>query len=462
MIHQFELFDKSFAYDSESGALLRIDPLAAAILRLYEANDGERPAPEALTALAADFDVPVSELEETCDDYDALIADEVLFHPPHKVTLDELYPDGPKFKAMCLNVCHDCNMRCQYCFAGTGDYGHERMMMNEETGKKAIDFLIEQSGPRTNLDIDVFGGEPLMNWDVVKKLVAYCRKREQETGKNLRLTLTTNATLLTDDKIDFINREFKNVVLSIDGREKVHDKMRPFPKGVPSHKIVVDKIKKFVEKRGDKEYYLRGTFTAHNLDFAEDVLALAELGLQVSLEPVVAPPDVDYSLNEGHLPEIEKEYERLGKLLAEREEKGDFINFFHFNIFLGSGACLYKRAKGCGVGSEYCAVTPEGDIYPCHQLVGEEHFILGNVHRPEEGLREDYLELFKTLLLPDKEACRNCWAKYFCSGGCAANAYYATGNPDGISEMACDMTRKRLEVALWLENERRERAEAKA
>ncbi|MDO5733747.1 MAG: thioether cross-link-forming SCIFF peptide maturase [Eubacteriales bacterium] len=460
MLHQFELFEKCFAYDSESGALLRLDEISAAVLQLFRAHEGQRPSEAELAQLARRYSLDFSELKETADDFEQLIAEEYLFHPEHHLTLAELYPDGPKFKAMCLNICHDCNMRCTYCFAGTGDYGHERSMMSYETGCQAIDFLVRESGKRRNLDIDFFGGEPLLNWPVVKDLVYYCREIEKRSGKNLRLTLTTNCSLLSEEKIKFINEHFANVVLSIDGREKIHDKMRPFTGGRASHQFIVDKIRRFVELRGDKSYYLRGTFTAHNLDFAEDVFALAELGAQVSLEPVVAPPELDYSIGPQHLEQIKREYERLGKLLSESELRGENINFFHFNIYLQGGPCLYKRAKGCGVGTEYCAVTPTGDIYPCHQLVGEEQFILGNVATvAEEGLRSDYLGLFKRLLLPDKDACRACWARYFCSGGCAANAYFACGDPDAISEINCELQKKRLEVSLWLENERRERRE---
>ena len=331
--------------------------------------------------------------------------------------------------------------------------------MSYETGVQAIDFLIRESGARKNLDIDFFGGEPMLNWRNVTRLVDYCRQREMETGKTLRLTLTTNATLLTEDKLDYINEHFANVVLSIDGREEVHNRMRPLCGGRPSYALIVEKIRRFVEARGDRPYYLRGTFTAHNLDFADDVFALAQLGAQLSLEPVVAPPEMDYSLSEEDLPAIKAEYERLAQRLAEAEETGENINFFHFNIYLQGGPCLYKRAKGCGVGTEYCAVTPEGDIYPCHQLVGVEQFILANVATvAETGLRKDYLKLFKKLLLPDKPACQACWARYFCSGGCAANAYFASGDPDGISEMNCEMQKKRLELSLWLENERQERS----
>ncbi|NLO35425.1 MAG: thioether cross-link-forming SCIFF peptide maturase [Clostridiaceae bacterium] len=453
MIHLFQFQGDFLAYDSESQALHLLDEIAWSVLAAYQENGGHRPDAAGLDRLARRHG---PEAAECAAEIDQLIQDGDLFAPPEQATLAQLYPDGARIKSMCLHLCHDCNMRCTYCFAGTGDFGTgHRTMLDESTGRKAIEFLLEASGDRHNLDIDFFGGEPLLNWPVVVALTRYCEQRSRETGKSLRLTITTNATLLDDEKIAFINEHFKNCVLSIDGRPEVHDRMRPDAGGHGTYDRVARHIRSFVAARGDREYYLRATFTRHNLDFDQDVLHLAGLGSQVSVEPVVAPAGSGYEIRPEDLPAIEAAYERLAAAMLDAEERGEGFNFFHYMIDLSEGPCFFKRLKGCGVGTEYCAVTPEGDIYPCHQFVGIESFKMGSVHEQPVRLDPAVQAQFAHLLVPDKPACNDCWARYFCSGGCAANAWFATGRVDGLYETGCRMERKRLEGALWLEARRK-------
>ncbi len=454
MLHCFQFRDDIVAYDNESGALMLVDEGAEAVLLAYAAAGGKRPDSEILEGLAERHGLAPSELEEIAAEVDQLVTEGLLFRPAREISLKQLYPTEPRIKSMCLDVCHDCNLRCKYCFASTGDYGTgRRKKMSIETGIRAIDFLIEASGPRRNLDVDFFGGEPLLNWELVKAVTAYCEEEGPKHGKDIRLTLTTNAILLDDEKIDFLNEHMKNVVLSIDGRPSVQDDMRPFPGGQGSYERSMAGIRRFVEKRGDKEYYVRGTYTHQNTDFSEDVLHLAEQGLeQLSMEPVVGSTEDFYTLTAEDMPKVHAEYERLAERYLESRRQGKPFHFFHFNIDVEGGPCLYKKMKGCGVGTEYCAVTPDGDIYPCHQFVGEEAFIMGNLYdepilHPPTALKED----LKTLILPNKEDCQGCWAKYFCSGGCAANAFHQTQSLHGIYEQGCDLQRKRLEAALWIQ-----------
>ena len=446
MIHSFTLHGDNLVYDTESGALHLFDDEALSILELYQAGQGKRPPQAELDKFE---DGP-----EIADLIDQLIAESKLFTARPPVKFEQLYPEKPRFKAMCLNICHDCNMRCLYCFASSGQYGSEqRSCMSAETGKRAIDFLIEASGPRHNLDIDFFGGEPLMNWKVVQELVAYCEERGPLNGKDIRLTITTNALLLSDDKIDFIDRHFKNVVLSCDGRAEIHNHMRPDAGGNPTYERIAANIRKFVAVRGDREYYIRGTFTRHNLDFVEDVLALAALGRNVSIEPVVAAPEYDYAIREEDLPQVLAAYEKLAWAFQPGAVGSD-INFFHFNLQTDHSPCLYKRLKGCGAGSEYCAVTPEGDIYPCHQLVGETVHRIG--HLTETGYETDTKRqsAFSEYLMPSREPCNSCWARYHCGGGCAANHWHSMGDLDTVDPIYCQMLQKRLECALWLSYKR--------
>lgn len=352
-------------------------------------------------------------------------------------------------KALCLHIAHDCNLACRYCFAEEGEYHGRRALMSFETGKKALDFLIANSGNRKNLEVDFFGGEPLMNWQVVKDLVAYGREQEKIHHKNFRFTLTTNGVLLNDEIMEFANREMSNVVLSIDGRKEVHDFMRPFRKGAGSYDLIVPKFQKFAESRNQDKYYVRGTFTHHNLDFAKDVLHLADLGFkQISVEPVVAPPEEDYALRKEDVPVICEQYDILAKELIKRTKEGRGFNFFHFMIDLTGGPCVYKRLSGCGSGTEYLAVTPWGDLYPCHQFVGVDSFLMGNV---DEGVtKTDIQEEFKCCNVYAKKDCRTCFTRFYCSGGCAANSYNFHGSITDVYEIGCQLQKKRVECAIMI------------
>lgn len=352
-------------------------------------------------------------------------------------------------KALCLHIAHDCNLACRYCFAEEGEYHGRRALMSFEVGKKALDFLVAHSGNRVNLEVDFFGGEPLLNWQVVKDLVAYGRSLEKPNNKKFRFTLTTNGILLNDEIMEFANQEMANVVLSIDGRKEVNDRMRPYRGGQGSYDTIVPKFKKVAESRGQMNYYVRGTFTHNNLDFAEDVKHLADLGFQqISVEPVVAAPEESYALREEDLPRLLEEYDRLALELLERRKAGKGVNFFHFMIDLEGGPCVAKRLSGCGSGTEYLAVTPWGDFYPCHQFVGQEEFLMGNV---EDGItRTDIRDEFKTCNVYAKEKCRECFARFYCSGGCAANSYNFNGNINGTYDLGCELQRKRIECAIMI------------
>lgn len=352
---------------------------------------------------------------------------------------------------MCLNIAHDCNLRCEYCFAAKGDFGRGRMLMPLEVAKKAIDFLVEKSGTRHNLEVDFFGGEPLMNFEVVKETVAYARSLEKPHNKNFRFTITTNGLLLSDDKIDFINREMSNVVLSIDGRREVNDRLRIRTNGGGSYDTIVPRFQKLVATRGkDKDYYARGTFTKYNLDFTEDVLHLVDLGFdQVSVEPVVSDPKLSYSIQEEDLPRVFEEYERLANTIIARKKAGEGFNFFHFMIDLNQGPCAIKRLRGCSCGNEYVAVTPEGDIFPCHQFVGEDDWKMGNVLDGSYDLERK--NEFALANVYSKERCKNCWAKFYCSGGCNANNWQYEGDIHKPHEIACALEQKRLECAVMIQ-----------
>ncbi len=352
-------------------------------------------------------------------------------------------------KALCLHIAHDCNLKCRYCFAEEGEYHGRRALMSFEVGKKALDFLVANSGNRVHLEVDFFGGEPLMNWQVVKDLVAYGRSLEEPYHKKFRFTLTTNGVLLNDDILAFANKEMANIVLSIDGRKEVHDRMRPMAGGQGSYDLVLPKFQKVAESRNQTNYYVRGTFTHFNKDFAADVCHLADLGFkQISVEPVVAPADATYALVEEDLPELLAEYDKLAAEMMKRQKEGKAFNFFHFMIDLKGGPCVYKRLSGCGSGTEYLAVTPWGDFYPCHQFVGQEEFLMGNV---DEGITNTKVrEEFKTCNVYSKEKCRNCFAKFYCSGGCAANSYHFHGSIHDAYDLGCELQRKRVECAIML------------
>ncbi|MDE6748954.1 MAG: thioether cross-link-forming SCIFF peptide maturase [Lachnospiraceae bacterium] len=352
-------------------------------------------------------------------------------------------------KALCLHIAHDCNLACKYCFAKEGEYHGRRALMSFEVGRKALDFLVASSGNRVNLEVDFFGGEPLLNWDVVKELVEYGRSIEKEHNKKFRFTLTTNGILLNDEILDFVNREMGNIVLSIDGRKTVNDMMRPHRGGQGSYDEIVPKFKKVAKSRNQMNYYVRGTFTRNNLDFSEDVKHLADLGFeQISVEPVVGGKDEDYALREEDIPALLEEYDKLALEYLKRRKEGKAFNFFHFMIDLEGGPCVAKRLSGCGSGDEYLAVTPWGDLYPCHQFVGNEDFLMGNV---DEGItRGDIRDRFKNCNVYSKEKCRDCFAKFYCSGGCAANSYQFNGNIDDVYDIGCRLQRKRIECAIMI------------
>lgn len=439
-IHKFHLNGQYVLLDIASGSVHLVDPM------IYDLVDYVKP--ENVEGALNDLQKKYKK-ENLLEGFSELkkIVDKGLLFSEDDVAMPMEYNKEHIIKALCLHVAHDCNLRCTYCFASQGDFRGDRLLMDEETGKKAFDFLVEHSGKRRNLEVDFFGGEPLMNFELVKKLVAYGRELEKSHNKHFRFTITTNGVLLDDEKIKYINENMDNVVLSLDGRKEVNDRMRPTCGGRGSYDRIVPNFQKLVEKRGKKDYYIRGTFTSENLDFSKDVEEYYRLGFKkTSMEPVVTDESMDYAIREEHLAKILKEYETLSaKYLKLREQDPDFL-FFHFMVDLNQGPCLVKRSIGCGAGSEYIAVTPEGDIYPCHQFVGEEKFRLGNVHTGDIDYKIS--EPFRNSNVFTKEDCRECWAKYYCSGGCHANAYYANGTIEKPYRVGCEMERKRLEAAI--------------
>ena len=450
MIHQYKLGGYNIVLDVNSGAIHVTDDITYDMISMYE----DKPLEEIKKLLLAKYTQTTSEeLDEVASELEELKAAGDLFSPD---VYEDYMMDFEKrptvVKALCLHIAHDCNLACKYCFADEGEYGDagHKGLMSFEVGKKALDFLIANSGSRRNLEVDFFGGEPTLNFDVVKRLVEYGRSREEEAGKKFRFTLTTNGVRLDDDICDFANAEMSNVVLSLDGRKEVNDRMRPFPGGNASaYDIIVPKFQKLVESRHQMDYYVRGTFTHHNLDFSEDVLHMADLGFkQISVEPVVAPADADYAIRTEDLPQLFEEYEKLALAMEERRKKGEGFNFFHFMIDLTGGPCVAKRLSGCGSGTEYLAVTPWGDLYPCHQFVGNKDFLLGNV---DEGiLRTDITGTFKKCNVYAKPSCRECSARFYCSGGCAANSYNFNGDITSVYDIGCELERKRVECAIFL------------
>ena len=444
MVHQYKNNGYDIVLDVNSGAIHVVDDVTYDVIALYEGHTRE----EIVNSLRERY--PETEVEEALDEVQMLVDNEELFT---KDTYENYIMDFKKrptvVKALCLHIAHDCNLACQYCFAEEGEYHGRRALMSFEVGKKALDFLIANSGNRRNLEVDFFGGEPLMNWQVVKDLVAYGREQEKLHDKKFRFTLTTNGVLLNDEVMEFCNREMGNVVLSIDGRKEVHDKMRPFRKGAGSYDLIVPKFQQFAESRHQDKYYVRGTFTHYNLDFSEDVLHLADLGFkQISVEPVVAEPKEPYAIREEDLPKLFEEYDKLAVEMIRRHKSGEDFNFFHFMIDLEGGPCVAKRLSGCGSGTEYLAVTPWGDFYPCHQFVGNEKFLLGNV---DEGiLNTDIRDKFKCCNVYAKEKCRKCFARFYCSGGCAANAYNFSGDICGAYDIGCELQKKRIECAIMI------------
>lgn len=438
MVHVFNMDDIYAAVDTNSGSVHILDELTYELLKDEQFRNADSVEKISEKYGKADTEEALSEINELIES-GALYSKSLHIKKNFKTVV----------KAMCLNVAHDCNLKCNYCFASQGNFGGKAMLMPFEVGKKAFDFLVENSGNRRNLEVDFFGGEPLMNFEVVKQLVEYGRELEKTHDKHFRFTITTNGVLLNDEIIDYINENMDNCVLSLDGRKEVNDRMRRTANDKGSYDIIMENFKKLVEKRDKKTYYLRGTFTKYNLDFAEDVKHMHEEGFKIlSMEPVVTDEALPYAITAEDIPLINEEYEKLAKYMLEEAKKDNSFQFFHFYLDLDKGPCIYKRAVGCGAGSEYLAVTPEGHFYPCHQFVGEEEYIIGNV---DDGiLRPEVAEEYSGITVDTKEACNNCWAKYFCSGGCHANAINYSGDIHVPYAVGCELERKRVECSIYL------------
>lgn len=450
MIHAYKMNGYNIILDQNSGCVHSVDDVAYDIITMYEDKSKDEIRAFILDKYKDKEDVNEEEIDFCFNDIDELIKDGRLFA---KDTFEDVAKEFKKrqgvVKAICLHVAHDCNLACKYCFAGKGEYDGPKGLMSFETGKRALDFLIEQSGTRKNLEVDFFGGEPLMNWEVCKKLVEYGREQEKIHNKNFRFTLTTNGLLINDDVIEFCNREMGNVVLSLDGRKSTNDAMRVSRNGAGSYDLIIDKFKKFADSRNQENYYMRGTYTHNNLDFSKDIIHMADMGFkELSIEPVVCSPDEPYALKNGDLPTLKEQYQILADEMLKRYRKGNGFTFYHYMIDLDAGPCIVKRVSGCGVGTEYLAVTPNGELYPCHQFVGDEKFLLGNIW---DGItNKQVLEQFENCNVYSHKECKDCFAKLYCSGGCAANAYHTTGSVNGIYEFGCELHRKRIECAIML------------
>ena len=449
MVHLYKLNGYNIVLDIFSGSVHAVDDVAFDAISMYETHTPEE-IKKALAEKYKNEGVTLQDLDEVLSDISELKTDGKLF-------TEDQYADKAfdfknrhtEIKALCLHVAHTCNLNCTYCFAAQGKYHGERALMSFETGKRALDFLVENSGKRRNLEVDFFGGEPLMNFEVVKQLVAYARSIEDKCGKHFRFTLTTNGVLLDDEVTEFANRECHNVVLSLDGRKEVHDRLRKTINGKGSYDTIVPKFQKFVKARGDKGYYVRGTFTHNNTDFTNDIFHMADLGFtELSMEPVVCAPGEEYALTEEDLPVLFEQYEILAKEMLRREREGRPFTFYHYMLDLSGGPCIYKRISGCGSGTEYLAVTPWGELYPCHQFVGDPKYSMGNIWDgvTNKALQDEF-KLCNAYARPD---CKGCWAKLYCSGGCAANAYHATGSITGTYHYGCELFKKRIECAIML------------
>ncbi len=452
MIHCYKLGGLNIVLDVYSGSVHLVDDVAYDIIGMYESKTKEEITAEILEKYKSVDGVTAEDIADCLSDIEELKSAGKLFvEDTFKPLAGELkQKSAGVVKALCLHVAHTCNLNCSYCFASQGNYHGDRAIMSLETGKRALDFLIENSAGRRNLEVDFFGGEPLMNFEMIKELVAYARKREKEANKNFRFTLTTNGVLVDDDVIDFANKEMSNVVLSLDGRKEIHDRFRVDYAGNGSWEKIVPKFQRFVEKRGNKNYYMRGTFTHANPDFVKDIEEMLRLGFtELSMEPVVCSPDSPSALTQEDLPIVLEQYEELAFLMLKKIKEGKPFTFYHYMLDLKSGPCIYKRISGCGSGTEYMAVTPWGDLYPCHQFVGEERFKLGNVWTGVDN--NEVVEEFAACNVYSRPECNDCWAKLYCSGGCAANAYHATGSVNGIYNYGCELFRKRMECAIMLE-----------
>lgn len=449
MVHQYKLNGYNIVLDTCSGSVHVMDDIAYDITALCKEKSAEEIKKYILDKYSSE-NICEKDVDDCLDDIKSLENAGKLFTPD---TYENMAFDFKKrnsvIKALCLHVAHSCNLNCEYCFASQGKYHGERALMSFETGKRALDFLVENSGTRRNLEVDFFGGEPLMNWEVVKKLVEYAREIEKIHGKNFRFTLTTNGMLIDDDVIDFCNKEMSNVVLSLDGRKEVHDRFRKDYQGRGSYDVIVPKFQELVRRRGGKNYYMRGTFTHYNTDFTKDILSMADLGFtELSMEPVVCSPEDASALTESDLPVLFEQYEILAKEMIRRKKEGKGFTFYHYMLDLKHGPCIYKRISGCGSGTEYMAVTPSGDLYPCHQFVGDKKYLLGNIY---DGVTNTEIQNeFKLCNAYARKECSDCWAKLYCSGGCAANSYHASGSIKGVYEYGCELFKKRIECAVML------------
>ncbi len=450
MVHCYKLNGYNIVLDTCSGSVHSVDEVAYDIISMYK----EKTEEEIISFILNKYKDDASVTEE---DIKLCLEDVAELEKQGKLYSKDIYEDlaidfknnSNVIKAMCLHVAHTCNLNCSYCFASQGKYQGDRALMSFEVGKQAFDFLIANSGTRKNLEVDFFGGEPLMNLDVVKQLVEYARSIEKQHNKNFRFTLTTNGVLLDDEVTEFLNKEMDNVVLSLDGRKDVHDRFRKDYSGKGSYDLIVPKFQRFVEKRGDKSYYIRGTFTHENTDFTKDILHMADLGFkELSMEPVVCPPGDPYALTEADKPELYNQYEILANEMLRRKKNGKPITFYHYMLDLKNGPCIYKRITGCGSGTEYMAVTPWGELFPCHQFVGDPKYSLGDVWKGVTNKAAQ--DEFRSCNAYSRPECKDCWAKLYCSGGCAANSYHATGKISGVYEYGCDLFKKRIECAVMM------------
>ena len=457
MIHQYRNNGYNIVLDVYSGAVHLVDDLCYRMLELLQEGKEdptieslEQPETKEMLLERMQDTYKKEDIEDALDDIKELTREGRLFtEDVYESYVGEVKKRKTVVKALCLHIAHDCNLACKYCFAEEGEYHGRRALMSYEVGRKALDFLIRNSGSRRNLEVDFFGGEPLMNWQVVKDLVAYGREQEKIHDKHFRFTVTTNGVLLNDEIQEFINKEMDNVVLSLDGRKEINDQMRPFRNGKGSYDLIVPKFQKLAESRNQEKYYIRGTFTRNNLDFSNDILHFADLGFkQMSIEPVVGEESDPYAIREEDIPKICEEYDKLAKIMIEREKEGKGFHFFHFMFDLEGGPCISKRLSGCGSGTEYLAVTPWGDLYPCHQFVGKEEFLMGNV---DEGItKPEIAEEFRGCSVYSKEKCKDCFAKFYCSGGCMANSYNFHGTIHDAYDIGCEMQRKRVECAIMM------------
>ena len=451
MVHQYKLNGYNIVLDSCSGSIHGVDEVGYDIIAMFESHTPDQIVSASMEKYGHREDVTEPEIRDYIGDVQALKDSGKLFTPDTFADMAGTFKQrsGDVVKALCLHVAHTCNLNCSYCFASQGKYHGERAIMSYEVGKQALDFLMDHSGSRRNLEVDFFGGEPLMNWDVVKQLVRYARSVEKERGKNFRFTLTTNGVQIDDDVIDFCNKEMSNVVLSLDGRKEINDRTRVDYAGNGSYDRIVPKFQKLVAARGNKDYYMRGTFTHANPDFTNDVFHMADLGFtELSMEPVVCSPGDPAELTPEDLEIVKEQYEILAKDMLRRKKEGKPITFYHYMLDLTEGPCIYKRISGCGSGTEYMAVTPWGDLYPCHQFVGEEKYKLGDVWNGVTNT--DLREEFRSCNAYARTECADCWAKLYCSGGCAANAMHATGSIRGVYEPGCELFRKRIECAIMM------------